>query len=293
MPDIEARERHGAPPLRPGEIDLGVERHQRGREVAAVSGKAHAAALRRDVADVAGGLEAMMIGRAPPFALVVVDAAGVEAEIAADRAHVAVRRPGDLRRRLRHHRMMLNDVRMLGEFGERHRGADFERLCVGLDRAQFGHAIDVDQHRRRNDAAADVDDEIGAAAEHAAAGMRGTRRDHVVKRRRPHHLELRQRIHHALPCDGGRLARRIPACPLPPCGGGLGRGVVASPELAATPLPTALRAVDLPRKGGGKPRRCRAFIITRAQRCDHCPSPRHADASRSRRRRGRASPAGR
>ena len=32
---------------------------------------------------------------------------------------------------------------------------------------------------------------------------------------------------------------------LPPCGGGVGRGVVASPELAATPPPT------LPRKGGG------------------------------------------
>ena len=114
MTDIEARERNRAPALRPGEIDLGAERQQRRREIAAVGREAHAAALRRDVADVAGGLEAMVIGRTPPFALVVEDAARVEAEIAADRAHVAMRRPGDVRGGLRDHRIVRDDVRMLG-----------------------------------------------------------------------------------------------------------------------------------------------------------------------------------
>jgi len=42
---------------------------------------------------------------------------------------------------------------------------------------------------------------------------------------------------------------------LPPCGGGLGRGVCRKESVREfTPLPTALCAVDLPRKGGGKER---------------------------------------
>jgi hypothetical protein len=39
---------------------------------------------------------------------------------------------------------------------------------------------------------------------------------------------------------------------LPPCGGGLGRGVATPHGLRRdTPLPPMLRIVDLPRKGGG------------------------------------------
>jgi hypothetical protein len=40
---------------------------------------------------------------------------------------------------------------------------------------------------------------------------------------------------------------------LPPCGGGLGRGVAASPVFVAYP-PTERFAFDLPRKGGGNKR---------------------------------------
>ena len=73
----------------------------------------------------------MVVGVAPPFALIVEDAAGVEAEIAADRAHVAVGGAGDVGGRLRQHWIMLYDRRMLGDFAEANRGADLERIRVG------------------------------------------------------------------------------------------------------------------------------------------------------------------
>jgi hypothetical protein len=57
--------------------------------------------LRRDVAGVAATLLAIAVRRAPPFALVVEHAARVEAQVAAQRAGVAVRRRGDFGRRLR------------------------------------------------------------------------------------------------------------------------------------------------------------------------------------------------
>ena len=107
MADVELCERQRAPARGPDEVDLGAERQQRRRQIAAEGGKAHAAALRRHVADVARGLEAVIVGRAPPFALIVEDAARVEAEIAADRAHVAMGRAGDCGRRLRHDRIVL------------------------------------------------------------------------------------------------------------------------------------------------------------------------------------------
>src|SRR6185295_15668523 len=70
------------------------EHGQGGGQVAAEGGEAHAAALGRHMANLARGLETMVVGRAPPFALVVEDAAGVEAEIAAEGAHIALGWPG-------------------------------------------------------------------------------------------------------------------------------------------------------------------------------------------------------
>ena len=96
-----------------------IERHQRGREIAAEGGKAHAAALGRDVADLAGGLEAVIVGGPPPFALIVEDAARVEADVAADGAHVAMRRPGDGGRRLRHDGIVRENARVLRHLGQR------------------------------------------------------------------------------------------------------------------------------------------------------------------------------
>ena len=64
-------------------------------EIAAERREADAAAFWRDVAHGPGGLEAMVERAAPPLALVIEDAARIEAEVAADRAHVAMGRPGD------------------------------------------------------------------------------------------------------------------------------------------------------------------------------------------------------
>src|SRR5262249_16898469 len=119
--DIETAERERPPALRADESDLSAERHQRGREIAAEGRKAYAAAFRGDVAHLARSLEAVVVGGAPPFALVVIDAARIKAEIATDRAHVAMRRPSDDVRGLRHDRVMLDDRRVGGKLGEGHR----------------------------------------------------------------------------------------------------------------------------------------------------------------------------
>ena len=123
------RQRQRARPCRSREIDLGAERQQRRREVAAEGRETDAAALRRNVTDVAGGLKAMVIGGAPPFALVIEQAARVETEIAAYRPHVAVGgpamwpQPAPARDNDRH-------LRMGGELGQSDRGTDLDRLRV-------------------------------------------------------------------------------------------------------------------------------------------------------------------
>ena len=68
---------------------------------------------------------------------------------------------------LRHGGIVVDDVWMRGEFGQRDRRADRKLLRVRKDRMQLFHAIGLDQHVWRDDAPANVDDEIGAAAEQA------------------------------------------------------------------------------------------------------------------------------
>jgi len=75
-----------------------------------------------------------------------------------------MRGPGDEARGLRHHRIVPRHVGMRGELGELDRGADRERTRVGADRAQLCDVIDVDEHGRGDDAAPDIDHEVGAAA---------------------------------------------------------------------------------------------------------------------------------
>ena len=133
----------------------------------------------------------MVVGGAPPLALVIEQAARIEAQIAADRSHVAMGGPGDEGGGLRHHRVVPRHVRMRGELGELDRSADLERACVGADRAQLLHVVDVDEHRRGDDAAADIDHEVGAAAEQRACGMVGARADYVLERRRTHEPKFR------------------------------------------------------------------------------------------------------
>src|SRR5580700_94304 len=152
----------------------------------------------------------MVIGIAPPFALIVENAARIKREIAADRAHVAVGRAGDMGRGLRYGRIMLPHVGMRRNLAERGSGADLEPMRIGFDAAQLGDTVDVDQNRRRDDAAPDVHHEIGTAANEPAVAMGGARRDQFRKRPRPDQIELRQRVHYeiASPSPAGRGSAR-------------------------------------------------------------------------------------
>ena len=91
---------------------------------------------------------------------------------------------------LRHHREILHDAGMGGDLGERRRRADLESALICLDVAQLGYAIDIDEDRRRDDTAADVHDEIGAAAKETAFGMGRARSNDLRQGRRRNELEL-------------------------------------------------------------------------------------------------------
>src|SRR5439155_893428 len=190
--DIEALERDGAPTAGAREIDLGVECQQSRREIAAESRETDAAALWRYVADVARGLETMIVGAAPPFALVVVEAA-----IAAERSHIPMRGSRDEPSGLRHHRIVPHHLFMGGKLGELDRRADLKRARIGPNGAQLLDVVDVDEYRRGNDAAPDIDDQVGAAAQQAALGMARARFDHLIERCRLQQGKLRQRVHQA------------------------------------------------------------------------------------------------
>src|SRR4029079_15632622 len=208
----------------------------------AKSGEADAAALRRDMADVARGLEAVVVGGAPPVAVFIDQTAVIEAWMAAPRAHVAMGRPGDERGRLRHHRIMPDDLRMRGKLAQRDRGADLDRVRIGLDGAQLRDVVDVDQRRRGDDAAPDIDHEIGAAAEQLAAGMIGARLDHLVERARTQQIELRQRIHQtAGPLPRIGLARRRFSLLVNTVSGVAGRSLSRPPVASAMALVSAGR----------------------------------------------------
>src|SRR5437763_11634402 len=100
--DIEIGKRQRTTASRTGDVDLRIEDQKRRREIAAERGKTDAPAFRRDMTDRADGLQTMMVGVAPPFALIVEDAACVETQIAADGAHMALGGAGNVGASLRH-----------------------------------------------------------------------------------------------------------------------------------------------------------------------------------------------
>ena len=100
-----------------------------------------------------------MIGGAPPFALIVEDAARIETQVAADRPHVAVGRPGD-------------DGRWMSrKLGERTDAPTSSRSASASTKRSSATALMSISTGGANDAAADIDHEIGAAAERRAAGI--------------------------------------------------------------------------------------------------------------------------
>src|SRR5262249_14548886 len=152
-------------------------------------------ALRRNMTNFACRLEAMMVGGTPPFALVVEKTAGVEAEIAAYRAHVAVGGSGDEVRCLRDNGIIRAHLRMHRKLRERDRGADFKLVSIGLARAQLVNLIDLYEHRRGDDTAPNIDHEISAAAEQPALRMPSARGDGLVQSGGANEPELGKRVH--------------------------------------------------------------------------------------------------
>ena len=86
---IKLFERNAAAALQARDLQLGAQREQRRREVAGERGMA-VRPLRRDVTNVPAIFQAEPVGFAPPFALIVVDAARIETEIASERAQRAM-----------------------------------------------------------------------------------------------------------------------------------------------------------------------------------------------------------
>ena len=95
----QARRETALAALRAGNIDLSTEDEQSWRQIAGEGGMT-AVSLRCDVASIATVLEAIRVGFPPPFALIVINAARIEAQVAAQRAHIAQVRRGDLAGRL-------------------------------------------------------------------------------------------------------------------------------------------------------------------------------------------------
>src|SRR6185503_819033 len=180
--DVELFKRQGAAALWPCDLGFAAEDQKGGREIAAERREAYAATLRCDVANCTGGLEAVIDGAAPPFALVIEDAARIEAQIAADRAHVAVGWAGNRSCGLCDRGEFARHARMACELRQGHGRADFEALLVDRDLAHLVDAVHVDQDRGPNDAPAHVHDKIGAAPKEPAIRKIGSRLDDILDR---------------------------------------------------------------------------------------------------------------
>src|SRR5664280_1550696 len=89
--------------------------------------------LRGNVADVSAMLQTIGIGAPPPFALIVINAAGIEAQIAADGRHDAVTGSGDRYSGLRERAILAGNRRVAGKRGDGHPCADRQSALVGLD----------------------------------------------------------------------------------------------------------------------------------------------------------------
>jgi len=101
------------------QFDLGAQDQQCRREIAAESRMA-AFALRCDVADIAAAFEAIIVGRAPPLALVVEHAAGVQTQIPAEGGDTSMGGPGNAACRLGQRWIIRCDARVVCQPRQRH-----------------------------------------------------------------------------------------------------------------------------------------------------------------------------
>ena len=175
---------------------LGAERPQDRRRVGGGDGPA-ARAARRHQADVAVLLHAEADRPAPLVGLVVVVAARVDADVAAERPHVAELGRRDHAGRPREGRVAGGDLGVLRDAGERGAGAHHQAVPrASLDSRQLPDPAEADQHPRLHLEALHVRIEVGAAGDHrglaAVLDEEPDRLGHAPRRevpegRKPHH----------------------------------------------------------------------------------------------------------
>ena len=134
--DVKLAHRGAPAAVWPGDLDFRAERQQGGRQVAR-EGRMASLALRRHVTGIAAVLEAIAVGAPPPFALVVVDAARIEAEVAADRGHRAVAGTCDASGGFRQGTMASADLGMVSQSTQCHHRADAGAARGERDLSQF------------------------------------------------------------------------------------------------------------------------------------------------------------
>src|SRR5664279_4033367 len=205
--DIEFAQRNAALAFWTGSINLGAEHEQSRRKIAGESGMA-ALSLRGNVADIAAIFQAIGVGAPPPFALIVINAAGIEAQIAANGRHDAVTWPRDRCGGLRERAILAGDRRVASQRGDGHTRADRHAAAVSLDLGQFVDAGEIDQQIRTADATPHVHQQIGAARDEAAARMLETRRDRLFDGARLGQTKLGQRCGHDAAFNALRFALR-------------------------------------------------------------------------------------
>src|ERR1700693_5999892 len=104
-----------------------------------------ALSLRGNVTSTPATFETISIGVPPPFALIVVNAAGIKAQIAANGRHDAVTGPGDRCGGLRKGAILAGDHRVASKRGDGHPRANRYAAFADLDLGQFVDAGKIDQ----------------------------------------------------------------------------------------------------------------------------------------------------
>src|ERR1019366_7405576 len=241
--DIEFTQRNTPLALRAGNVDFGAEHEQGRRQVAGESGMT-ALSLWGNVTDISAIFQTIGVGAPPPFALIVINAAGIEAQIAANGCHDAVTGPGDRFGGLRERAILAGGCRVASQRGDGHTRADRHPAAVGLDLGQFIDAGEIDQQIRAADATPHVHEQVGATRDEAAARMLDTRRNRLFDGARLGQTELGQRCGH----DAAFKVASF-ACRRRWMSASMTRSGVTGSSLRSIPMALAMALT----KAGGKP----------------------------------------
>src|SRR5688572_22866586 len=144
------------------------------------------------MAGIAALLEAVAVGAAPPFALIVVDEAGIEAQIAAHGRHSTVPRPGYDIGLPPHGMTAFGDQRMARKRRDGDCRPDTDSRFRHLDPVQLVDMRQVDQQLGYADAVTHIDEKVGSSVNEPAAPVRLPYRYRVRNTQRLSQIEPRQ-----------------------------------------------------------------------------------------------------